>query len=81
MGNVSICEKINFLKNKGKVAFSSEMSYNYFQALVELFDRKKDFPDLSLIKSRSKAASMLSNYYKNEMIELMKEYSEIIKKL
>lgn len=81
MGNVSICEKINFLKNKGKVAFSSEMSYNYFQALVELFDKKKDFPDLSLIKSRSKAASMLSNYYKNEMIELMKEYSEIIKKL
>ena len=81
MGNVSIYEKINILDTKGESAFSSAMSYNYFKTLVELFDMKKNFPGLSLINNKSKAASMLSNYYKNEMIELMKEYSELIKKL
>lgn len=81
MGNVSIYEKINILDTKGESAFSSAMSYNYFKTLVELFDKKKNFPDLSLINNKSKAASILSNYYKNEMIELMKEYSELIKKL
>lgn len=80
IGNMTIYEKIKDLQAKGDVAFSSDMSYNYFIKLCNIFDWTK-VPDLTNCKSKAKAETQVRKYYKEVLPQLMEEYISKIKSL
>lgn len=80
IGNMTIYEKIKELQVKGRVAFSSDMSYNYFKELCNIFDWTK-VPDLTNCKSKAKAETQVRKYYKEVLSQLMEDYINKIRDL
>lgn len=80
IGNMTIYEKIKDLQAKGRVAFSSDMSYSYFIELYNIFDWSK-VPDLTNCKSKSKAETQVRKYYKEVLPQLMEDYINKIRDL
>lgn len=80
IGNMAVYDKIKFLQNKGRAAFSSDMSYNYFKELCNIFDWTK-VPDLTNCKSKAKAETQVRKYYKEVLLQLMEAYISKIKDL
>ena len=80
IGNMTIYEKIKDLQAKGRVAFSSDMSYSYFIELYNIFDWTK-VPDLTNCKSKSKAETQVRKYYKEVLPQLMEDYINKIRDL
>lgn len=80
LGNLSIKDKIELLKKKGKSAFSSEMSYKYFEIITRLFEDDGSYPDLSNL-NKSTAQAAVRNYYKNVLPKIIDKYVEQLKQL
>lgn len=80
LGNLSIKDKIILLKKKGRAAFSSEMSYKYFEKAAQAFDDDGSYPDLSSL-NKSNAQAAVRNYYKEKLVPIMCEYVKQIIKL
>lgn len=79
LGNLSIKDKIMLLKKEGRAAFSSDMSYKYFEKAAQAFDDDGSYPDLSNL-NKSNAQAAVRNYYKEKLVTIMCEYvNQIIK--
>ena len=81
MNNLSIKDKIKFLDTKGRSAFSSDMSFEYFKKAKEAFEAEGSFPDLSTYTNKSKAQAALRKYYKEKLVGVMESYIDLIKSL
>ncbi len=80
--NLTIKEKIDLLDKKGEAVFSSKMSFNYFEKAKDAFDAfKSNYPDLSSFTNKAKAKSALLKYYKDNLVDMMLVYENLIKTL
>ena len=79
LGDLSIKDKIELLNTKGRSAFSSDMSFEYFKKAKEAFDADGSFPDLSRFTTKSKALAALRKYYKEQLAGIMDSYVKKIK--
>lgn len=79
LGNLSIKDKIDVLDKKGRVAFSSDKSFEYFIRAKETFEREGGYPDLLSYTNKEKAKAALRKFYKDSLIKIMKSYIDSIK--
>ncbi len=80
LGDLSIKDKIDALDRKGRAAFSSELSYKYFQKAKEVFEDDGSYPDVSST-NKSKSQAALRKYYKEKLVKIMVSYIDSIKSL
>lgn len=79
--NKSLKEKIDNLVREGRNAFSSDMSFNYFEKIAEVFNQLNNFPELNSYNNKAKALRALREYYNEHLVDLMKKYVEKVKLL
>lgn len=79
LGSLSIKDKIDILDKKGRVAFSSDRSFEYFIKAKEAFEQEGGYPELSSYTNKSKAMAALRKFYKDSLITIMKTYADSIK--
>ena len=80
IGNLVICEKIDYLKARDKSIFANTLVYAFFLKAQEIFD-DGSFPDLSKIEKKTAAEKAVREYYKDVFPEKLTKYMEEIQKI